>query len=187
MTMPKWLERGWRWLEGLHTTVWLYTLFPAAVVASIGALSGIQLFWVLVGTSVVAAASLYLAQYFTRNVGWFGMAEASAYAFGKLENTVIAALVVRNNHNQERRLELMASYLAHNAPFYGKIPPSQERRLIDPDELKRGSFYEGGAAFRYTSDTHNKYIGLEMRKRDVEVAIKQMHKQSREFPGRGAA
>lgn len=177
MNLRAWIQKSWRWLEGLHTAVWLYTLLPAVIVAWIGALSGIGWFWILVGAFNVAAVALYISQYFLCNAGWLNLLDASAIAFDKLQNTYVGTLAAKAHDSPEKRLDFVATHIAMYAPIFGKVQPSRDRTEIDPQEFKMGVFWKGGSAFRYHHAITDAYSELEIRKRDLQRAIRMIRKE----------
>ena len=169
-----WFGEAWRWIEGVHTALWLAPILWAACLWVVGAVSGVQWFWILVSVPISAVAALWLATLIGDKIGIIPLPVAAARAFDELEGTLWTEMALHSESTAEGRLRWMATGLSRHAPILGRIPPSQRLIVISQQELGRGHIAEGAASLHRYGDPNARYENLSMRKRDLRVAIEEM-------------
>ncbi len=80
---------------------------------------------------------------------------------------------------QDATLRWMCHLLAPKVTVYGKHPPSRLRESIDPKEVKRLSFVDGGRALQdHMSRKTANYVDLEVRRTELNAAISALFETS---------
>lgn len=172
--VPGWLERVWRWLEGLHTLVWLIPAFYMGGVAAIGVWSEIPWFWVLVGTPISAAALMNVIVFIGKNAGTISLREGARIAFEELRENPWGYAAEMTAKALDGRLDFMAMALTNYATIYGKRPPSQILEIIPKEEFRRGPMGGGGLVLMRSYSDQPQYTELAIKRRDLRRAIKRM-------------
>jgi hypothetical protein len=88
----------------------------------------------------------------------------------------------KNETRSDAILSWFAYLIAPKIPVWGKHPPSRLREEIDKAELKRSAIVKGGNGLRYYDEKEPRYIGLEVRKADLERVIEQLQRARADEP-----
>lgn len=162
-----------------------FGLTPAAIVtlvcAIIGWGSNIPAFYLVVGSILVFAASLYLTRELIIRIGAISLAEGARIAYEQLRGTLwgSAAERLRADSKPEGILDYIATGITLEIPVFGKYPPSAKLERVRDRELKSGSI-ERGASILQLRDQHSSQItDLTIRKSDLRKAISRMRESEK--------
>jgi hypothetical protein len=97
--------------------------------------------------------------------------EAAQLAYDEADGTTFR---IRRGRSPEEKLEIMATYLANNAPILGVRPPSEDMKPIAAEEFAKGTFKQGGNAFRRHTDAGDTYVSLSIMEADLRRVIVKM-------------
>jgi len=172
--LPAKVVHLWRWLEGIHTIEWLYSLAPSVAVGAVGLFTGVQLYWILLGIPLMAAALLFLGEKIFGKIGFMPLSEAARVAFEELPDTIWRVAATRWEDTPEGRLDWVATRLSLDIPIYGRVPPSQRLELIPKQEIRSGSISEGATSLQHWGDAVPSYVDLAIKRRDLRPLIDAM-------------
>jgi hypothetical protein len=129
---------------------------------------------------VLGAAVLGLFLY-QEVIGWLPwskpipLPEAAREAYDKMQGTLWRLAADKWHGNPSERLDFFASYLAQHAQLLGCAPPSKMLLPIPAEELRSGTFRNGGDVFRKHLESTDTYVGMAIARSEFKKALKRMH------------
>lgn len=174
----------WRFIEGLHTAVWLHeeavgqasSIVTALITAAVAISPGVPS-WVRVAVSVVAVgAVMFFATMIRQRIGFIALREAATIAFEQTRGNIWRAAAERFSRNAEERRAYFATTITmpqRGIQIYGKRPPSRELEPIDPVEFNRGTARDSSTLVRWGKD-EPEYIDLALKRKDFRRVLKEL-------------
>jgi hypothetical protein len=164
-----------------------FGLTPAAFVTLVCAIAGwasnIPVFYLVTGSILVFAASLYLTRELIVRIGAISLAEGARIAYEQLRGTLWASAAekLRVNSTPEGILDYLGTGITLEIPVFGKYPPSTKFERVKLHELKSGSIEEGASVLQLRDQHRSQITDLTIRKADLRKAIHHMKESTKEY------
>jgi hypothetical protein len=103
------------------------------------------------------------------------LADATVRTYDELAGSGWRTTIDSGTEHPEERMARMTSILINNVAIYGMERPSRELRRVREDELVGGHFVGEGNGYRLPRKGYDKFVGLCVRRADLEEAIRRMN------------
>lgn len=175
------IERVWRWIESIHTVVWIAPGVLALGATVLGITGGVEWFWILTLVPIATLSLLLLARELYWQVGFVSLDRASTVAFNRLVGTRYHQYACDTWPHPDRRQEYVATGIATYAPLYGVRPPGEKLEKLPKNELARGGIRNMGCELWYHGAAQPTYVNLSIERRHLQRAVRALRKGGDEY------
>jgi hypothetical protein len=160
-----------RFLEAIHTAVWLVSIGTAALAAAFALFKGIPPTWVVVAALATLVAFFISGQLLYWHFGYQPLRDAAIAVYSELKDTTgVGAFAKGYGASDDEVLDEVATAISMEVPIFGKQPPSTKVEQLQPAVFAQGHFVGGGAAFHLHGQQAPAYTSLSLHPRDVRAA-----------------
>lgn len=172
------LDRIWRSIESFHTLIWIFPSIGTALLAVLGAVQQVPLYWLISISILVWAALIYLFEKLYWQFGFCPMQVAALKTYEDLKHLGVGSFAKGFDKSGKDVLNEVAMALALEMPVYGCEPPSTKLEQMPERIFTQGNFHDDGKTFYKFDDEHPEFVGICVRRIDLIRTIRNIRNRT---------